>query len=156
MTNAASTVAPKEGGCPRHKCECRGRAPGEHVSLLHRGRQPSLQAGWLRCAGRDVWRSYSIKQSSVSGRFFHPYLNEELQGAGDISQVLAYTKGSSLKLCLYKCVITELFPSWTLRVEGLCSTLFPRLTPMEKVEVRERRRVLRLSSTIYFPFFYNN
>ena len=42
---------------------------GSTVSLLHRSRQLSLQVGWLRCAGRDVWRSHSIKQS-VSGLFF--------------------------------------------------------------------------------------
>lgn len=49
-------------------------------------------------------------------------------------------------------MITELFPSWTLRV-GLCSTFSPRLTPRQKEEVRERRRVVRsLHSWIYLSF----
>ena len=60
---------------------------GSAVSLLHRSRQLSLQAGWFRCAGRDIWRSYSIKQS-VSGLFFTHIWTTSYKEMGAFSRFL--------------------------------------------------------------------
>ena len=65
----------RKGAAPVTGLNTDRRCLGSTVYLLHRSRQLSLHLQWLRCAGRDVWLSYSIKQS-VSGLPLWPYLNE--------------------------------------------------------------------------------
>ena len=55
----------RKGAAPVTGLSTDRRCLGSTVYLLHRSRQLSLQLQWLRCAGRDVWLSYSIKQSLV-------------------------------------------------------------------------------------------
>ena len=67
----------RKGAAPVTCLSTDRRCLGSTVYLLHRSRQLSLHLQWLRCAGRDVWLSYSIKQS-VSGLPLCPYLNKYL------------------------------------------------------------------------------
>ena len=126
---------------------------GSTVSLLHRSRQLSLQVGWLRCAGRDVWWSYSIKQS-VSGLFFftHIWMNSYKE-LGTFPRFLFIPRE-----VVWSCVCISAGDN---RAVSLLDTQGRRTllhlvskadTYGESRSQRKRRVVRLLSSTIYFPF----
>ena len=153
-TNAVlDGLCQRTGAAPVTGLSGGSRCLGSTVCSLHRSTQLSLQAGWLRCAGEvlgpilfkktvSLWSSFSAIEERMSIMSWGP------------SQILAYTKGSSLSHCLNN-------SSWWQRCfhpghsgEGCGSTFSPWLTPMQKEKVRTKRadsRLLCFRMLFFYP-----